>query len=453
VADGRYRKLVDDVAELDATLADLRRADPNAKRGGIAPSEELLAARREALSAYFDGVGAGLAKAAARKRNAAELATIQGSLRELGDGAVAVYTLMGADRVTLLVYTATKRFAREANLGSKEVARRVFAMREAVATPESDPREAAARVWEILVAPIAQDLDRAGARTIFWSLDGPLRYVPTSALWDSQRGQWFVERFRSVQVTPASLRQLTRKRTRNWRALGLGATKAHGEMSALPYVKDELLAVVRDGSNSRGALPGKRILDADFTHDTFFRELKAGWPVVHLASHYVFRPSTSEDEGSYLLLGDGHRLTLKELSDVEEPVFDGIELLALSACETGVGEEEAGDLPGAEIDGLAMVAQQRGAAAVLATLWPVADKATSAFMGDLYRRLKTGLVSKAEALRQAQLFFVLGGDAGPARKKRGMAPPKELRGPAPNTTGTWAHPFYWAPFALLGNGT
>ena len=72
-----------------------------------------------------------------------------------------------------------------------------------------------------------------------------------------------------------------------------------------------------------------------------------------------------------------------------------------------------------------MIAQQQGAKAVLATLWPVADQSTSMLMADMYQRRQQQALSKIEALRQAQLAL--------------MAQSK------------YAHPFYWAPFILMGN--
>ena len=72
-----------------------------------------------------------------------------------------------------------------------------------------------------------------------------------------------------------------------------------------------------------------------------------------------------------------------------------------------------------------MIAQQQGAKAVLATLWPVADQSTAALMADLYQQRQSQRLSKMEALRQAQLGL--------------LAQPR------------YAHPFYWAPFILMGN--
>ena len=115
---------------------------------------------------------------------------------------------------------------------------------------------------------------------------------------------------------------------------------------------------------------------------------------------------------------------------------------------------------------LGVLAQRQGAKAVIATLWPVADASTKALMQELYRRHKTQPgVPKIEALRQAQLAFLHGQQ--PVRKrvaqgKRSLtvsAPVAEHSDSSASALprfpwdprAPYAHPFYWAPFILIGN--
>lgn len=100
-----------------------------------------------------------------------------------------------------------------------------------------------------------------------------------------------------------------------------------------------------------------------------------------------------------------------------------MDLLTLSACDTGLGGGR--DERGREIEGFGVIAQQQGAKAVLATLWPVADQSTAILMADMYGRRQSMNLTKIEALRQAQLAL--------------QSQPK------------YAHPYYWAPFILMGN--
>jgi len=141
---------------------------------------------------------------------------------------------------------------------------------------------------------------------------------------------------------------------------------------------------------------------------------------MHLASHFRFSPGT--EANSFLLLGDGQQLTLGEMRQ-QNLRFDQTDLLTLSACETGLGGGR--DERGQEIEGFGVLAQQQDAKAVLATLWAVADQSTALLMADTYRLRQTQGLTKIEALRQAQLAL--------------------QRQPA------YAHPFYWAPFILMGN--
>jgi len=78
-------------------------------------------------------------------------------------------------------------------------------------------------------------------------------------------------------------------------------------------------------------------------------------------------------DDSFLLLGDGSQMSLAQIKTKLN--FKNVELLTLSACETALGDNST-EHHGAEIEGLGAIAQQAGAKAVLATLWPVADAST-----------------------------------------------------------------------------
>ena len=87
--------------------------------------------------------------------------------------------------------------------------------------------------------------------------------------------------------------------------------------------------------------------------------------------------------------------------------FTGVELLTLSACETALGDDTfAAD--GDEVAGVGASAQRKGAMAVIATLWPVADESTAVFMNTLYRAHQADHLDKAESWRQAQLALLHG---------------------------------------------
>lgn len=158
------------------------------------------------------------------------------------------------------------------------------------------------------------------------------------------------------------------------------------------------------------------------------------------------------------LLGDGSRLTLQQLR-TKLPRLTGVDLLTLSACETAVGGGLKAD--GREVEGLGVLAQKRGARAVLASLWKVNDASTGELMARFYRARQAQGIDKAGALREAQLALL---QAAPA-EAGGAAAGTEQRGatrddlPAASAAAAfkqdprkpYAHPYFWAPFILMGN--
>ncbi|MBK6973100.1 MAG: CHAT domain-containing protein [Sterolibacteriaceae bacterium] len=116
-------------------------------------------------------------------------------------------------------------------------------------------------------------------------------------------------------------------------------------------------------------------IDQAFTEQALQRTLSERYPVFNLASHFQFRPT---ERDSFPLLGAGSRLDLASLR--KRCVFDGFNLITLSACETAVGGGR-----GCKVDGLALTVQKSGAKGVLATLWPVPNASTGRLMQSFYR--------------------------------------------------------------------
>jgi CHAT domain-containing protein len=131
-------------------------------------------------------------------------------------------------------------------------------------------------------------------------------------------------------------------------------------------------------------------------------------------------------------------------------LFASVDLLTLSACNTGVGDA-LGD--GSEMEGFGVEAQRKGAQAVIATLWPVADESTSLLMQEFYRLMRSRPeMLKVEALREAQLALLRGKIKPPtdAAQSRGVVIiPVTPTGPG--QLPGYTHPYFWAPFFLMGN--
>ncbi|MBV9492291.1 MAG: tetratricopeptide repeat protein, partial [Verrucomicrobia bacterium] len=298
-------------------------------------------------------------------------------LRDLGTGVVAVCTLAGETKLSIILITPDAMLAREAPIGRDALKEKIASFRRGLQEPDSDPLPAAQELYQILIGPIEKDLQEAKATTLMWSLDGALRYLPVAALHDGH--EYLVQRYRSVEFTLASRTRLKEAPAAAWNALGLGVSKAEPGFPALPAVPKELHGIIRDEQGMAGVLPGTVLLDEAFTADRLQDSLHAKYAVVHIASHFELAPG--DDSASFLLLGDGSHLTLARLALIPN-LFADVDLLTLSACNTAMG----GTHPdGRELESLGMIAQRKGAKAVVATLWPVADESTRLLMQEFYR--------------------------------------------------------------------
>ena len=375
---------------------------------------------------------------------------IMEDLRDLPTGTVAVYTWVGDDKFRAILRTPDAQKAYEYPIKAADLNRKIDEFREVVQDPTLDPRPLARELYNILIAGMADDLRQAGAQTLMWSLDGTLRYVPLAALFDGK--QYLIEQYRLSVMTLASNARLKDRPDQKWRAAGFGVTRGSEGTSALPSVSGELTGIISTRPGDGGVLSGEIKLDDQFTQESMRQTLLKRYPVVHIASHFHFQPGNDTD--SFLLLGSGAHLTLAELK-TSANLFGGVQLLTLSACNTGVGD-------GAEVEGFGTLAQRQGAKAVVASLWPVADASTSLLMQAFYRiRESSPGMTKLEALRESQLRL-LHGDVqlkAAAESNRGVASKRKSSatgGPeAPSfpfsANAPHAHPYYWAPFFLMGN--
>ena len=432
----------------------------------FAELSDRLKTANEAWEKFLIGLNAELGKSKEAQKtveNVQESASaMQRVVRQLGAGAVALYTLFGQEKYRVIVVTPTVMVAREYPIKAEDLREKVFEFRQALVDPNSDPVPPAKELYRILVGPVAGDLEGAKATTLMWSLDDVLRYLPMATLHDGH--EYLVEKYRNTVFTPTSVASLTeRPNVNGWRGLGMGVSKSYGDFTALPSVPEELRGIIRDKNikGSSGVIPGQMMLDETFTEATMKKALENNFPIVHIASHFAFAPGN--ETNSFLLLGgtdpQGEHLSLAEIREDPGFTFADTELLTLSACDTGVGGA-AGD--GREVDGLGILAQQKGAKAVVATLWAVSDESTGLLMQEFYRLWTTSAdMPKAEALRQAQLALL----RGELKATRAAAGPNAKTGSSKDQTidargvypigataySSYTHPYYWAPFILIGN--
>lgn len=376
----------------------------------------------------------------------------QGTLEELGAGTVLLQYLILDDRVSILLSTPTVRLAREGNVTQAQLNRMIAAYRETLRNPKLDPQPQAQALHKLLIAPVAADLEQAQAKVIMLSLDGALRYLPFAALYDGQH--YLMERYALSLYNEAAADKLKDKNAPNWKVWGLGVTQAHPGFAALSSVKGEL-----DGIIGQAGLSGQALLDQAFDEPALKDGVTRKYPVLHIASHFKFTPGTLSD--SYLLLGNGVHLTLQDVK--VKYSFVGVDLVTLSACETGFGGGQ--DATGREVEGLGAIMQKRGAKSVMATLWPVEDSSTAQLMKGFYSTRQQQHMNKAEALRQAQLALLKGGKAQTVTPTSSINPDERgarrvsgeqgaVGGILPfqaNSDAPFAHPYFWAPFILMGN--
>jgi CHAT domain-containing protein len=274
----------------------------------------------------------------------------------------------------------------------------------------SEPLRPHQKLYDWLIRPAIADLENSHIKTLVFVLDGVLRGVPVAILHDGS--QYLVEKY-SLALTPGlqllSSRPLSSEKLR---ILAAGVSEAHDGFASLPGVKQEVTEISE-------ILPTEALLNKDFTRDRLGAKIEnAPFPVVHLATHAQF--SSRADET--FLLTWSERVNVKNLDNFLRKrsvrIRRPIELLILSACQTAVGDKRA-------TLGLAGVAVRSGARSTMATLWAVQDQSTADLMVQFYKSLNQRQVSKADALRQGQLSLL--------------------------HSAEYKHPYYWAPFVLVGN--
>ncbi|HEV7289879.1 CHAT domain-containing protein [Sphingomonas sp.] len=364
------------------------------------------------------------------------------TVRRLGKDVAALHAVVLPDRIHWLITTANYQKSVVVPIEITAMRKDIGLYRQAISDKAVFITDPASKLYQSVFEPVDRALRAAGIRQVMQSLDDALRYLPMAALHDGK--QWLAERyafsaFRSIDEVQTGPSDAT-----EWRVAALGASQGGAGLSPLPAVPAELSGIVRAEGAATGVFPGVVSLDGAFDRAALGAAMAGGYRVIHIASHFALDP-TSADK-SFLLLGTGKELPLTEfIKDGSFTAID-VDLLALSACQTGV---PGGNQNGSEVDAsLAELAQKAGASAVLASLWSVADESTAVLMQRFYAIHSKGGTSKAEALRQAQIALMTAQGATGADRGKGRAAPGGPTGPA--VTG-YAHPFYWAPFVLLGN--
>jgi CHAT domain-containing protein/tetratricopeptide (TPR) repeat protein len=387
---------------------------------------------------------------------------------EAQPGTLLVYPLVLDDKIWLL--WASKggilNSVEVTNVNQTELATTVAKFRKLLQNRLSNVDELKAtskQLYDWLLKPLERELKANDIHNLVFALDRSTRYIPLAALFDGN--QYLIENYTVSTVLSANLTDTQPQVVEDRRVaslpsgfkanmvenqdptvLAMGVSDAVGGFRPLPNVPPELDAIVRQDSGERlGIFPGQEFLDKAFTFFTL-RDNVPDHQLLHIATHSKFVPGRANQ--SFLLLGTGERLAIPDIENWLN--LRNINLVVLSACETALGGP---GLDGREIAGVGYYFLKGGAKTVVASLWNVDDYSTRLLMEQFYKNLAKGTpkspVTKAEAMRDAQLMLLKGdGDESPNAIQRD----RRIDPPPPTSKTSLRHPFYWAPFILMGRG-
>ncbi len=322
---------------------------------------------------------------------------------------VAFHTL--PDR--LLAWVLSREGVREVKypvaLPRADLARLVDAYRDALIRVSPNAPEVGGKIGQLLLAPLELP---AGKRLVIVP-HGPLHYLPFQAL--RLDGQYLIER-NPISIAPSiSIAARLAQRT----PTAAPQLLAFGNPTINPEVADPLPGAEKEVHELAQRFPGAKLFFRDEASKDNFASNAPASRLVHIAAHAM--ADTLDPLHSKVLLADKDgKPNYLEAKDVLGMRLDNVAMIALSACESGLGRVENGD----EVLGFTRSFLSAGTSTLLASLWPVSDAATEKLMTTLYTDLAKG-IEVQDAMRDAQRAVM----ADPAT----------------------AHPFYWAPFNLIGN--
>ncbi len=264
----------------------------------------------------------------------------------------------------------------------------------------------AQQLYQWLITPL-QTFLTPEINTLVMVPDGPLYTIPLSVLHD---GQHFLLEQYALAIMPSLTLTDPSSQPPQWdtaKVLFNGLTTAE---HFYPLPQAHLM-----GQEIKKQFAGTALLTGSkFTQSQMTQTLKTSYySIVHLFSHAQFKGSAAD---SFLVTYDA-KMNLTELQKMIDATQAPIELLALGACETAKGDEQAAL-------GFSGIAFKAGVHSAIGTLWQARSDVMQQVFTDFYHQLKTTRFSKAQALREAQLKLI-----------------RNYHYP----------PHFWSPFLLIGN--
>jgi CHAT domain-containing protein/lipopolysaccharide biosynthesis regulator YciM len=343
-----------------------------------------------------------------------EINKVPDYLNQIPKGTVLFYPFILGDRLEIILFSPNNLPIRRTTKISKEqLENLIIDFRSGLLDAGSeDFREPSIQLYNLLIKPIEAELIQFQAKTILYAPDGRLRYVPIAALYDGK--QWLAEKYQISNLIAYTLSDFTPQPQNAPKILagafgGKAGDRKFGQ-TALPATVREVQAIANSFNNS------VTLIEEQFSRQAIESKFK-NHNILHLATHAEF--NTGAPDQSFIIFGNGDKIRLGEITDWQIP---NIDLIILSACQTGVGKLGSG----VEILGFGYQVQKAGAKQAIASLWSVKDDETGVLMSAFYAELSKGDVTVTEALRRAQVSLI--------------------KSPKYN------HPNYWSAFFAIGNG-
>lgn len=351
-------------------------------------------------------------------------------ISEFDRNTAVIYPLVLRDRLELILKLPQEDrlfHYSQPNVSEVDLNQAVKQLQRSLIKRSTSPRQLKqqeAQLYDWLIRPFTSELEIASPRqasqikNLVFVLDGALRNIPMSALYDGDN--YLLNRY-AIAVSPGVELVESRSPSRqDLKVLLAGAVYSPSfkerALAPLDNVAIELSGIAETVKQTE-KLEGQKFLRTNVREQIN----NESFDIVHIATHGKF---SSNSKDTYILdwdkeigLNDLDRLLQAE----DFSKAKAIDLLVLSACETAISDRQAAL-------GLAGIAVRSGARSTLASLWQVNDASTAQFMIEFYRQLNNPQLSKAEALRNAQLKFIKISD---------------------NTD--YNRPYHWSSFILVGD--
>jgi CHAT domain-containing protein/Tfp pilus assembly protein PilF len=331
------------------------------------------------------------------------------------DGALLEY-VVAEDSVAIFVLTREKVQAKTVPLRHLDLRTKVELLRDLLLRKESnDWRRPAESLASFLIEPLEQAGWLKGTELLYLVPHGILHYLPFDALprAGTAEGRFLVEDYVLAYLPSATVLAYSKASEEDPEASLLALAPARAR---LRFAQQEARQVAEYFP------PQPRVLVGQAATEGHFKSEAGRYRVIHVATHGYFNKLNPLFSGLELepdQQEDG-RLEVHEILGLRLHA----DLVTLSACDTALGSGYFAEVPaGDDFVGLTRAFLFAGSPSVLASLWEVDDRSTLQLMRSFYRRL--GKADKARALAEAQ---------------RSMLKPG----------GRYGHPYFWAPFILVG---